>query len=93
MRTLWSGDYARRAKRIRDAANADPRTVCRRCGKTLSQAIALWGPQAAAWQAGHIVDGHPGSPLAAEHARCNTSAGGKRGVERKAMRAPKSPNA
>jgi len=87
------GTYHRRAKRLRALAYANPATLCRRCGKTHAQALALWGERAAAWQAGHVVDGHPGSPLAPEHARCNTSAGGKRGVERKAMRAPRSPNA
>jgi hypothetical protein len=92
-RSPWSGSYHRRAKRLREAAYGDPGVRCRRCGLTYAQAVTLWGKQGAAWQAGHVVDGHPGSPLAAEHARCNTSAGGRLGVERKAKRAPRSPNA
>ena len=87
------GTYHRRAKRIREAAYANPQARCRRCGRTYAEGLALWGKRDAAWQAGHIIDGHVGSPLAAEHARCNEEAGGRRGQERRMMRAPRSPNA
>lgn len=69
------GTYARRAKVVRNAAWADPTTTCWRCHLTLAQYAALHGAQAAAWQAGHLRDSDRSSPLVAEHARCNASAG------------------
>lgn len=90
---LYRGSYPRRSKAIREAAQQNPATRCWRCGRTYIEALRLWGPKGAAWQSGHVVDGHPGSPLAAEHARCNKRAGAKKGGE--ALRRPEvlSPNA
>lgn len=68
-RAHYHGDYAARARACRDAANADPSTLCRRCGLP-----ALLGDP---WQAGHVLDGVPDSPLAAEHTSCNAAAGGR----------------
>lgn len=92
---LYRGTYPRRARAVREAAKAKPSTRCWRCGKTYAEGLRLWGPRGAKWQAGHVVDGHPGSPLAAEHAKCNTAAGGRLGSRRrkKAERGPISPNA
>lgn len=69
-RAHYRGDYARRAKAIRDAANADPGTLCRRCGKTKAQ-----HRPGTFWTAGHVRDGDPTSPLAAEMSNCNFAAG------------------
>lgn len=64
--SLWRGDYPRRAKTVRDAANADPTTKCWRCGRTLIE----HGP-GDTWQAGHIRSSDPTSPLAPEARSCN----------------------
>jgi hypothetical protein len=90
---LYRGNYPRRSKAVRDAAIRDPRTRCWRCGRTYAEGAQLWGPRGAAWQAGHVVDGHHGSVLRAEHARCNTKAGGQLGRARQMKREPVSPNA
>lgn len=66
-RQHYRGDYARRAREIRAAADADPGTTCWRCGKTARPGDP--------WQAGHLVDGDRLSPLAAEHRSCNAAAG------------------
>lgn len=65
-RAHYKGDYPKRAKAVRDAAYADPTTRCWRCGGLLGKDT---------WDAGHLIDGSPLSPLAAEHATCNRSAG------------------
>jgi hypothetical protein len=94
MKPLYRGSYPSRSKRIREDAYANPGTICWRCTRTYAEAVKLWGPKGAAWQAGHKVDGHHGSPLAAEHAYCNAAEGAKRGHRRRAKRQnPRSPNA
>lgn len=74
-RRHYSGDYSRRSQHVRDQANADPNTRCWRCGHTARPGDP--------WQAGHIVDGDPTSPLAAEHRSCNARAGAHRGHQRR----------
>jgi hypothetical protein len=94
MRPLYRGSYHSRSKRLRAAAYTNPATTCWRCGRTYAEAMKLWGPKGAAWQAGHKIDGHHGSPLAAEHTYCNTAAGARLGHKRRAKReSPRSPNA
>lgn len=66
-RPHYHGDYKTRAKQVRDQANADPNTRCWRCG-----GHARPGDP---WQAGHLIDSDPTSPLAPEHRSCNTRAG------------------
>lgn len=57
-RTLYGGDYAKRAKQIRDTA-----TTCWICGG---------GPVVDdPWQADHVISDNPSSPLAASHRSCN----------------------
>jgi hypothetical protein len=63
------GDYQRRAAVVCAAAYANPDTRCWRCGLTLAEVPG------STWDAGHLVDGQPGGVLAAEHSRCNRSAG------------------
>jgi hypothetical protein len=79
-RTHYSGDYARRAAAIRAAAYADPNTRCGRCGLTLA---AIPG---ATWDAGHVHDGIPDSPLRPEHSTCNRTAGARLGTPRRLAR-------
>ena len=69
----YAGTYQRRAKALRDAANADPSTTCWRCGRTQSQ-------HGQPWQAGHLNDGEVDGALAAECRGCNAKAGGKHGA-------------
>ena len=69
------GTYHVRARHCRDLANADPSTVCWRCGKPARQGDP--------WQAGHVRDGDPTSPLAPEHRSCNARAGLILGQNRK----------
>jgi hypothetical protein len=72
-----SGDYQRRAKQVRDAANRDPSTRCWQCGKTQAE-------HGRAWTAGHERDGDPTSRLLPECARCNYSRGATAGNRRRA---------
>lgn len=73
-RQHYTGSYAARAKAVRAAAYADPNTQCWRCGRTLK----AHGPTVK-WDAGHIRDGDPTSPLAPEASSCNRSAGATAG--------------
>ncbi len=66
-RAHYKGSYARRAKLVRDRANADPSTRCWRCGEL--------GRPGDPWQAGHVRDGEADSPLRPEHMSCNIKAG------------------
>lgn len=66
-RAHYRGTYARRARAVVAQANADPTARCWRCGR-----LSLPGDP---WQAGHIRDTDPTSPLAAEHRSCNALAG------------------
>ena len=79
-RSHYGVSYQLRARAVRAAAYADPRTQCWRCGKTLDE----HGP-GARWDAGHVRDGDPTSPLAPEAASCNRSAGAVLGNERRAQ--------
>lgn len=73
-RAHYSGDYQRRARLVRLAAYADLETRCWRCGRTLAE-----HGHKARWDAGHIRDGDPTSPLAPEASSCNRSAGATAG--------------
>ena len=80
-RSHYGGSYQLRARAVRAAAYANPLTQCWRCGKTLSE----HGP-GARWDAGHVRDGDPTSPLAPEAASCNRSAGATLGNVRRQQR-------
>ena len=69
--------YRRRAKLVVAAADTDPATRCWRCDRTKAE-------HGRPWHAGHLRDGDPASPLAAECEQCNTSAGARLGNERRA---------
>lgn len=57
-RQHYGGDYAKRAKAVREAAS-----LCWICGN---------GARAGdPWQADHVEPGNPDSPLAAAHRSCN----------------------
>lgn len=71
------GSYQVDAARVRARAYADPTTTCRRCGMTLAD------KPGDTWDAGHVIDGVPGSPLAPEHSSCNRSAGATEGNRRR----------
>ena len=88
----WTADYRRRRRLL--LATATPRSRCRRCGQTIDQHKPHTNGRPAYWQAGHLVDGDPSSPLALEASTCNLSAGGKLGASRlNQRREPVSPNA
>ncbi len=72
-----SGSYQRRARQVRQRANADPTTTCWRCGLTLD------AKPGDTWDAGHLRDGDPTSPLLPEHSSCNRSAGATAGNRRR----------
>jgi hypothetical protein len=82
------GDYKRRAAHVRAVAYHHPTTRCWRCGHTLTE-IRQSHPRAT-WQAGHLRDGDPTSPLAAECSVCNQLHGGRLGNQR--MRANREPH-
>lgn len=82
-RTHYTGSYEARARRVRDAAYADPTTRCWRCGRTLAEEQARQPDKQVVWHAGHTVDGSSAHPLAPEHSTCNLTAGGRLGVKRR----------
>jgi hypothetical protein len=67
-----SASYQRRAKVVRDIANADPLTKCWVCHRTKAE-------HGCEWDAGHVIDGHPDSVLLPECSNCNRSKGARRG--------------
>ena len=73
-RSHYSGDYAARAKVVRQRARLVP-TLCARCGKLIEAHQPV--------DAGHVNDGQPNGPLRAEHATCNRSAGAILGNRRR----------
>lgn len=68
----YSGDYKRRARLVRQAAQVNPSTRCWRCGRTQAE-------HKRRWQAGHVIDGEVSGLLLAECEQCNTSAGASAG--------------
>ena len=72
----YRGSYDADAKRVRDAANADPYTRCWRCGRTLGEHPPTRTGKPAAWTAGHVRDGEVGGELRPEADVCNASRGG-----------------
>ena len=72
------GDYTVRARHVRAIANANPSTLCWRCGRTLHE----HGPKAR-WTAGHVIDGEIGGELRPEASTCNYGAGGRLAAERR----------
>lgn len=81
----YKGDYPKRSAAVRAAAYADPNTRCWRCGRTLAQHPRHKSGRPASWQAGHIYDGDPNSPLAPEASTCNTLAGQRLGQQRSSV--------
>ena len=76
-RLHYTGNYDRRARAVRATALANPNTPCWRCGWTYAAYAAVHGERAARWVAGHTVDHDNTAPLAPEHHRCNSVAGGQ----------------
>ncbi len=74
-RSHYGGSYPKRARAVRDRANADPSTRCWRCGLTLAEAVKRWPDRPISWHAGHVVDGDSTAPLLPEHSTCNQRAG------------------
>lgn len=57
-------------------AEAEPGSICWRCGLTKAELIALGHTEAdAKWTSGHTDDGNRASTMLAEHAWCNSRAG------------------
>lgn len=84
-RAHYRGSYARQAKAVRDAANADPSTRCWRCGLTLREHAPHKNGKPPTWDAGHVNDGQAGGVLAAEASTCNRQAGATEGHRRQRM--------
>lgn len=76
------GSYQAEAKAVRDQANANPNTRCRRCGLTMAE-IRIRKPHAT-WDAGHVIDGQIGGPLAPECSPCNRGHGAAMGNRKRA---------
>lgn len=64
-----------RAKRVCEAAYANPATRCWRCGLTLAEVRAKFPKRRVTWDAGHTIDGDRFCPLLAECSPCNRAAG------------------
>jgi hypothetical protein len=71
------GDFHVRSRKVRDQANANPDTVCWRCGLRLDQHPAHKSGKPARWTAGHLKDGDSTSPLLPEASTCNFQAGAR----------------
>ena len=76
---LYNADYRRRARAVRQAAWLNPCTPCGRCGKTLAEHPPTATGKRPSWDAGHIRDSDPTSPLQPEVASCNRSSGAAMG--------------
>lgn len=72
---LYLGSYKRRREALMLEAYGNPSTKCWRCGLTLGQHEPHKNGKAPTWTAGHVRDGDPTSPLAAEASTCNFRAG------------------
>ena len=75
----YRGTFHVDSRRVRDAAYADPLTLCWRCGRTLDQHPPHKTGKPATWTAGHVIDSDPTSPLLPEASTCNKSAGARYG--------------
>jgi len=84
-----TGSHQQRAKRVTDAAYANPATRCCTCGQTLDHC----GPNAdgrnangtaCTWDAGHPDGRWPGNELRAECSACNRRRGAEHGNRRRA---------
>lgn len=78
----YAGSYHVQARKVREAAKADPFTRCWRCGKTLAQHPRHKTGRLPHWTAGHVISGMPGGPLAPEASTCNYTAGARLGNRR-----------
>ena len=78
------GTHQVRAKKLTDAANANPDTRCWRCRRTIHE-VRLTKPNAK-WTAGHLIDGMVDGPLAPECSPCNYAAGARLTNNRRARR-------
>lgn len=85
------GTYQARAKRVTDAAYANPSTRCWRCRRTLAQ-VQQRKPRAR-WTAGHVIAGQVGGDLEPECSPCNYGHGARLGnrMRRLARRPPPPP--
>lgn len=73
--SLWDSVYRSRAKVLREAAYANPRTMCWLCGKTLADGPRYRNGRPSEWHADHVVAGDPRSPLRVAHSLCNERRG------------------
>lgn len=78
----YKGDYHQRSKRVRDAANANPLTVCQRCGRMAHEHPPHKNGKPGRWTAGHVIDGQVGGELGPEWSTCNLQAGARLGNRR-----------
>lgn len=83
------GSHQVRARRVVEAANANPDTRCWRCGRTMAE-IRRTKPRAR-WTGGHLHDGQVDGQLAAECSPCNYGAGATMGNRRRSNRPPTTP--
>jgi len=81
----YDARYRSDAAKVRASANRDPLTRCWRCGLTLAEHAAHKTGRPPTWDAGHIHDGVPGSPLMPEASTCNRTAGAHLGHQRRRM--------
>lgn len=85
------GSYQRLAKRVTDAAWANPATRCIRCGLTLQAHKPHRNGRRPWWTAGHLVDGQVDGELGPEASTCNYAAGGRLAQARRTAAARKPP--
>jgi hypothetical protein len=73
----YRGTYHVRSRALLTAANANPATVCWRCGRTLDQHPAHRNGKRPWWTAGHVIPGEVNGELQPEASTCNYRHGGR----------------
>ena len=72
------GTHQARARKVVNAAKADPSTACWRCGRTLAAHPPHKNGRRAFWTGGHVYDGQPDSPYLPEASTCNFQHGARK---------------
>lgn len=82
----YRGSYHVQARKVREAAYANPLTRCWRCGLMLHEHEPHKTGKPATWTAGHVIDSDQRSPLRPEASTCNKSAGARYGNQLRGAR-------
>lgn len=71
------GTHQARARKVVAAANANPATICWRCGRTLAAHPRHANGRRSFWTAGHVITGQRDGELKPEASWCNFTHGAR----------------